>query len=367
MDSDRPAGPFVITFSEPVSAFGAYWGDGYRCDLCCFFGDAPIILTFRDVDGNVIGTDSFDYRGDGTLMWRGYRFDIPVKTITRTAGDGLEGFAVDGLQAVVAATGSGSARLYNISTRGFVQTGDNVLIGGLIISGTGQQQVLLRALGPTLGQAPFNVPNVLTDPVLELHLPDGSVITNDNWQQAANASAIPVALQPPTANEAAILVSLAPANYTAIVRGANNSAGNALFEAYDLGTDSTSGFANLSTRGFVGTGDSIMIAGLIVQGPGSNHLLLRALGPTLGQPPFNVPAALADPFLDLRDGNGNPVMTNDNWQETQAVQIQATGRAPAFLSESAIVVTLLSGNYTAIVTGVSDSTGNALVEVYTLD
>src|SRR5207248_182380 len=159
------------------------------------------------------------------------------------------------------------------------------------------------------------------DPTLELHLPDGSIITNDNWQQAANASSIPAGLQPPNANEAAILVSLAPANYTAIVRGANNSTGNALFEAYDIGSDNTSGFANLSTRGFVGTGDSIMIAGLIMQGSGGKNVLLRALGPTLGQPPFSVPGALADPFLDLRDGNGNPVMTNDNWQQTQAAQI----------------------------------------------
>jgi uncharacterized protein YbdZ (MbtH family) len=102
MNSDRPSGPLTISFSKPVSAFGAYWGSGF-CDeprLC--YGNPPSILTFRDVAGNVIGTDSFVYRGDGTLMWRGYRFATPVKTITRRAADGLEGIAVDGLQATTA-------------------------------------------------------------------------------------------------------------------------------------------------------------------------------------------------------------------------------------------------------------------------
>jgi len=99
MDSDRPTGPLTISFSQPVSAFGAYWGSGVGC--CCTYDDAPSILTFRDAADNIIGTDSFYYAGDGTLMWRGYRFGTPVKTITRTAGDGREGVAMDGLQATV--------------------------------------------------------------------------------------------------------------------------------------------------------------------------------------------------------------------------------------------------------------------------
>src|SRR5438309_2485375 len=91
MDSDRPSGPLTISFSQPVAAFGAYWGSGFRCPECCGFADAPSILTFKDGNGNVIGSDSFVYRGDGTLMWRGYQFGTPVKTIIRTAGDGEEG------------------------------------------------------------------------------------------------------------------------------------------------------------------------------------------------------------------------------------------------------------------------------------
>jgi hypothetical protein len=91
MDSDRPSGPLTISFLQPVSAFGAYWGSSYRCALCCPYDDSPSILTFRNVNGNVIGSDSFFYRGNGTLMWRAYTFATPVKTITRTAGDGQRG------------------------------------------------------------------------------------------------------------------------------------------------------------------------------------------------------------------------------------------------------------------------------------
>jgi hypothetical protein len=109
MDSDRPNDLVTISFSQPVSAFGAYWGSGYRCRKCCGYPDAPSILTFQDVNGNVIGTDSFFYQGDGTLMWRGYSFGTPVKTITRTAGDGQEGVAMDGLQATVASNSENPA------------------------------------------------------------------------------------------------------------------------------------------------------------------------------------------------------------------------------------------------------------------
>src|SRR6266576_4813364 len=130
MYSDRPSGPLTISFSQPVSAFGAYWGSGVGC-----FGNPPSILTFRDVAGNIIGTDSFVYMGDGTLAWHGYRFATPVKTVTRTAGDGEEGVAVDGLQATV--TASSTPHLGNISTRALIQTGQNVMIGGFIVQGTG--------------------------------------------------------------------------------------------------------------------------------------------------------------------------------------------------------------------------------------
>jgi sugar lactone lactonase YvrE len=256
--------------------------------------------------------------------------------------------------------------LANISTRLLVQTGDNVLIGGLIVTGTGSKQVILRALGPTLGQSPFNVPNALANPILELHDGTGALITsNDNWGNAANASAIAASgYAPPNNLESAILTNLAPGNYTAIVRGVNNTTGVALFDAFDLDGVTTK-FGNISTRGFVGTGANVMIAGVIVHGPNSENVIIRGLGPTLAQ--FGVPNVLADPFLDLRDANGNQISTNDNWKSTQQAQIQATGYAPPNNAEAAILTTLTPGNYTAILSGVGNTSGNAIVEVYALN
>jgi len=257
--------------------------------------------------------------------------------------------------------------LGNISTRGFVQTGNNVLIGGLIISGTGPKQVILRALGPTLGQPPFNVPGSLGDPILELHGSAGALITsNDNWGSAANAAAISSSgFAPPNSKESAILTSLNPGNYTAIVRGVNATTGIALVEGYDLDLTAGSTFGNISTRAFVGTGANVMIAGVIVHGPDSENVVIRGLGPTLAQ--FAVPNVLADPMLNLRDANGNSVATNDNWKNTQQSQIEASGYAPPNDLESAIAITLAPGNYTAILSGKNNGTGNALIEAYALN
>jgi hypothetical protein len=361
---ERPAPPWTISFTQPVSAFGAYWGTGIGC--CCEFHDSPIILTFRDVQGDIVGTDTFDYTGGGRLMWSGYRFSRPVASVTRTAGDGKEGFAVDGLQAIVASNSPNSTQLANLSTRGFVQTGDNVLIAGFIITGN-QKEVLLRALGPTLAQPPFNVPNVLADPIIELHMPDGTIVQNDNWQFDANQYYIPQELRPMNPKESAILRWLGPGSYTAVLKGANNATGNALIEIYDFDDLTTARLSNLSTRCFVQKGDDVVIAGLIVNGSNPQRLVIRGLGPSLAAPPFNVPQPLVDPFLDLRDGNGGSVFINDNWQDRQEAQIQATGLAPSKPSESAIDITVTPGNYTAILSGTKGASGNGLIEVYALN
>ncbi len=258
-----------------------------------------------------------------------------------------------------------AARILNFSTRGFVQTGNNVLIGGFIVTGASPKQVILRALGPTLGQ--FNVPNALANPVLDLYDARSVLITsNDNWGSAPNAAAISASgFAPPNSLESAILTTLSPGNYTAIVRGANNSSGVALVEGYDLDNTALSKFGNVSTRGFVQTGANVMIAGVIVQGPDSENVIIRGLGPTLGQPPFNVPNALQDPFLDLRDANGNPMMTNNNWgSASNAAAISSSGYAPPHSLEAAILITLAPGNYTAILSGVNGTEGVGLVEVY---
>ena len=257
--------------------------------------------------------------------------------------------------------------LRNISTRALVQTGNNVLIGGIIVAGGGPKKVILRALGPTLGQPPFNVPNALANPTMELRDSTGALlIANDDWVSAANAAAISASgFAPPRNLESAILTTLNPGNYTAVVRGVNNTTGIALVEGYDLDNTAASKFGNISTRSFVGTGANVMIVGVIVQGPDSQTVIIRGLGPTLTQ--FGVSSVLANPFLDLRNANGSQIMTNDNWKDSQQAQIQATGYAPPNDAESAAVVTLAPGNYTAILSGVNSSTGNALVEVYSLN
>jgi uncharacterized Zn-binding protein involved in type VI secretion len=361
MDQDRPYDLVTISFSQPVSAFGAYWGSGINCP----YGDAASILTFQDVNGNVIGSDSFFYEGNGTLEWHGYAFATPVKTITRTADDGKEGFAMDGLQATVASSGGNSALLSNISTRAFVQTGDNVMIGGLIITGSGQKKVIVRAIGPSLIN--HGITNPLQNPTLELHDHTGAVIaSNDNWMNAPNKQEIiDSGLAPSNNLESAILRSLNPGAYTAIVRGVNNGTGIALVEAYDLDSATASKLGNISTRALVQTGDNVMIGGLIITGPGQKNVIVRAIGPSLAQHGITNP--LADPTLELHNGNGAPIAFNDNWKDTQQAQIQATGLAPTNDKESAIVRTLAPGNYTAIVRGKNNTIGVALVEVYGLN
>src|SRR6266446_1981540 len=255
----------------------------------------------------------------------------------------------------------GNGNLLNISTRLGVGTGNNVLIGGFIITGSSNKQVLLRALGPTLSQ--FGVTGVLADPTLELHNGAGALLTsNDNWKDTQQSAITATGKAPPNALESAILSTLAPGNYTAIVRGKNNTTGVALVEAYDLDQATSTTLTNISTRGFVDTGNNVMIGGFI-SGNGIK-VIVRALGPTLTQ--FGVPNVLADPTLELRDVNGTLIASNDNWKDTQQAAIQASGFAPPNANESAIIVTRPAGNTTAIVRGKNNTTGNALVEVYTL-
>lgn len=266
----------------------------------------------------------------------------------------------------------GLAQLGNISTRLSVGTGDNVLIGGFIINGTQPKKVIVRAIGPSLSQ--YGVPGVLADPTLELHDGSGALIaTNDNWQTTQIGGIITSdqsteiqnsGLAPSQAAESAIIATLQPGNYTAIVRGKNNTTGVALVEGYDLDRTVDSKLANISTRGFVQTGDNVMIGGLIIQGIDPARVIIRAIGPTLSQ--YSVPNVLADPTLELHDGNGALMSFNDNWKDTQQAEIQATGLPPPNDAESAILATLSPGNYTAIVRGKNNTTGNALVEAYQL-
>jgi len=252
-------------------------------------------------------------------------------------------------------------QLGNISTRLDVGTGDNVLIGGFIVTGTEAKEVVVRGIGPSL-----TVPGALADPTLELHDSTGATIaTNNDWQLNANKQAIiDAGLAPTNDKESALLMTLAPGPYTAIVQGVGGTTGVALVEVYDLDRSVDSKLANISTRGLVQTGDNVMIGGVIILGTSNTDVVVRAIGPTLAA--VGVSGVLDDPILELHDKDGNLITTNDNWKDTQETQIEATGLAPMDDRESAILATLSPDSYTAIVRGQNDTNGVALVEAYNL-
>jgi len=245
-----------------------------------------------------------------------------------------------------------------------VETGNGVLIGGFILQGNASMEVLIRGLGPSL--TAFAVANALSDPLIELHDSTGALIgSNDNWRTDFNHGAIPAGLQPSNDSESAMDRTLSPGSYTVILKGAHGQTGVGLFELYDLGGEG-SALANVSTRGVVQTGDDVMIGGFILKGGvgSEQRVIVRALGPSLAR--FGVTNCLPNPEVRLHDANGALVAQNDNWRDTQAAEIMQSGLAPLNELESAIILNLPVGSYTAIVSGVGGGTGNGLVEVYAL-
>jgi hypothetical protein len=247
-----------------------------------------------------------------------------------------------------------------------VQTGDRVGIGGFIITGSDPKQVTLRAIGPSLTR--YGIADVLADPVLELHGPSGfTTITNDNWRETQENAIQNTGIPPTNDLESAIVVTLDPGAYTAIVRGKNNTSGVALIEVYDLNQGAASKLANLSTRAFISTGSDIAIAGFTLSdGNASDRVFVRGIGPSLAPGGFPASAVLADPTLELRDANGVLLISNNDWQDNpaQAAIITAAGLAPANNREAGIAATLPPGVYTALLAGLNDGTGIGVVEVY---
>lgn len=272
--------------------------------------------------------------------------------------------------------GDSGSRLLNISTRLAVGTGENVLIGGFIITGTDPKTVIIRGIGPSLP----GVVGALADPTLELHQGAATIATNDNWKVndqtgQSQEAAIRATTIPPTNDlESAIVATLNPGAYTTILAGKNRGTGIGLVEVYDLAQGANSQLANISTRALVQTDDNVMIGGFIVGNGSANvggiaKVIVRALGPSLSA--AGISGALADPTLELHDGNGNTLATNDNWKtssngSSQQSEIEATTVPPTNDLESALVATLGPGNYTAVVRGKNNSTGVGLVEVYNL-
>ena len=238
-------------------------------------------------------------------------------------------------------------------------------IGGFIITGSAPKHVLLRAIGPSLAPG---VPNVLADPVLELHGPGAfATITDDNWRDdpAQEAAIIATGIPPTNDLESAIDTTLNPGSYTAIVKGKNNTSGVGLVEVYDLSQAVLAKLANISTRALVGTADNIVIAGFqLGNHTGNDRIVVRGLGPSLTA--LGVANALANPTLELRDSNAALLLANDNWQDdpAQAAELTAAGLAPANNLESGIAATLPPGAYTALLSGVNNGVGIGLVEVY---
>ncbi len=256
-------------------------------------------------------------------------------------------------------------RLVNLSTRMQVGIGDNVLIGGFIIQGDQPKKIILRAIGPSLAQG--GIAGVLQDPQLELHDAAGALLqSNDNWQESPDVQdIIDSSLAPSDPREAAIVTRLTPGNYTAIVSGVNSTTGIGLIESYTLDTNSTHA-ANISTRGRVGAGDDALIGGFIVGGHASKTILVRALGPSLGN--SGVDDVLGDPLVEMYDANGQLFASNDNWQSGgQTEQITATGIPPSDPREAALIAIVPGGDFTAVVRGADGGEGLGLVEIYDLD
>ena len=258
-------------------------------------------------------------------------------------------------------------QLINISSRARVGIGDQVSINGFIIRGSAPKKILARAVGPSLALDNQPIPGRLLDPILELHGSTGSLIfSNDDWMTSPQKAQIQASgLAPNDSREPAIIATLPQGAYTTVVRGKNNTTGIALGEVYLLPPNNASDLVNLSARALTLTGDDVLIAGLIIGGQTSKQVLLRAIGPELHG--HNVTGELQDPTLGLYDHNGTALRTNDNWQDAlNHAQIQATGLAPGDDRESAILITLSAGGYTAIVRGANGTTGVAVIETYTL-
>ena len=263
-----------------------------------------------------------------------------------------------------ATPGAPPAQPLNISTRLRVLGGDRALIGGFILTGSDAKTVMIRALGPSLGE--HGMPGALSDTTLDLYDASGQLLaSNDDWKDAHQAQIQATGIAPSNALESAILTTL-PGNssYTAVVRGKNGATGVGLVEVYDLAQGNNSKLANISTRGFVDTGDNVMIGGFIVGGDASDHtrIVVRAIGPSLSS--FGLANALQDPTLSLYDSNGNVLATNDNWRDGHQPEIETAGLAPTDDRESALFASLSPGAYTAIVAGKGSTTGLGLVEAY---
>jgi uncharacterized delta-60 repeat protein len=313
-----------------------------------------------------VTVDLGNWKMGGLNLPAGENFFIRARGYYRSGEDNGSESITESVRNAFLTPPAPAAQTLNFSTRMRVLTAANVGIGGFIITGTAPKHVLIRGIGPSLAQA--GVPDVLADPVLELHgTASFATIINDNWRDTQEAEIRASGIPPTYDQESAIDAMLVPGSYTAIIRGQNNTSGIGLIEVYDLDPSVPSKLANVSTRAFVSTGDNIVIAGFILgNNAGDDAIIARGLGPSLAA--MGVPDVLADPTLELYDGNGALLIANNNWQDDpdQAAQLIAAGLAPANPLESGIAAALPPDFYTVLLAGANSGTGVGLAEVYDL-
>ena len=346
MGTDRFAGDFINAIIDPGGIAHLTWMKQED-------GTGPISIRYTNIMAGPLATYTPAPCAPATPTPTPSGTPTPTATATPTATPTASGTPAN-------------VQLLNVSGRLLTQGDDKVGIGGFIIQGSDFKRVMVRAIGPSLKVNGNPVPDALQDPVIELYDNSGGVITNDNWRSTQESDIEQSGLAPSDDRESAILTTLRRGDYTAIIRGANGSTGVGLIEIYDLQSNKPAQLGNLSVRAEVRTDDNVLIDGLIIRGGMAKRVVLRAIGPSLHN--NGLSGELQDPVLELHDGNGTLMQKNDNWKEaSNAADIQATGLAPSDDRESAILMTLPSGNYTAIVSGVNRTTGIALAEAYRLD
>lgn len=386
ISADKSAIVGVITFNDQQDNNHAFrWtaADG-MIDLGVISGDQFSEAKALSADGSiVVGRSGVGFSGrafiwDKTNGMRDLKSvivatnpDLANWTLRSATGISADGTMITGIgtnpngetEAFIAYLQIKPQQLLNIATRMRVSTGENVLIGGFIITGNQAKKVIIRGIGPSLGNF---VQGALGDPTLELHQGSTTLLTNDNWKE--HQAEVQATTIPPSHDlESAIVTTLQPGSYTAILADKNGSSGIGVVEVYDLDQAANSRLANISSRGFVDTGQNVMIGGVIVGGGtgiASSVVLVRGIGPSLENAGIN--GALLDPTLELFNGNGVAMASNDDWKTTQRTQIEATTIPPTDDRESAILATLPAGNYTAVLSGKNAATGVAVVEAYNI-
>jgi hypothetical protein len=375
-------------FADIVSAGGTFVSGGYNSAIGttnnalsgrqAWTGDSGGFIT------TVVNLPVAAHGQNAQFRWRtayntgtspaggGMRIDtVSLNAVTRSCCDGTvvptpTPTATPAATATATATPTPvpAAQAINLSTRMLVQTGDNVGIGGFIVTGSGAKRVLVRTLGPSLSA--FGIPNPLLDTIVELRGPAGfSAVINDNWRDSQEGSISATGLAPTNDLESAIDATLTPGNYTAVLRGKNDTSGVGVIEVYDISQPIPAKLANISTRAFVGGGSDLVIAGFTLgNNGGDGKVVIRGLGPSLSA--FGVSPVLADPTLELRDPSGTLLFSDNDWQDNlaQAAELTAAGLAPNDPKEAALAVTLPAGVYTALLSGLNNGTGIGIVEVY---